>query len=211
MIAFSRGKDSIGTSVGLLDAGFDLCPFAMIGVPNLSFIEESLAYYETKLFGGKHIIRTLYPHFAKIVTEGAYHYPDWLPVGDAAALYFDVGDITEAIARHEGLSPLTYTAIGVRAADNMLRRKIIAVNGPVIKSKRQFYAIWDWTVDTLTERIVRFGVKLPPDYRIWSHSFFELTSEYIIGVKKHYPDDYKKILEWFPLAEAEVFRYEKML
>lgn len=45
---------------------------------------------------------------------------------------------------------------------------------------------------------------------MWSHSFFELVPEFLARVRTHYPADYKRILEWFPLAEAEMFRWDRM-
>jgi hypothetical protein len=29
-----------------------------------------------------------------------------------------------------------------------------------------------------------------------------------VPLKKHFPRDYQRVLEWFPLAEAEVMRFE---
>ena len=211
LMAFSRGKDSIAATLSLLEAGFDLIPFTMIGVPGLSFVEESLTYYERVLFGGRHIIRAMYPHFARIFTEGAYQPPERLAIAEACGFGFDISHIQNSILQGLDMPADTYTAIGVRAFDNMMRRKIIAVNGPVVASKRQFYSIWDMSIAQLINIITRHDVNLPPDYRLWGHSFYEIQPEYLFAIREHYPDDYRKILEWFPLAQAEMFRFDHMV
>ena len=150
-----------------------------------------------------------YHHFARILREGAYQYPDHLPVCEALGLEPDMAQIQILIAEKHGV-PTAWTAIGVRATDNLLRRKIIVINGPTAKKKRQFYAIWDWYMDDLVEAIARSGIKLPPDYRMWQHFFFELMPEFLASIREHYPDDLKKILEWFPLAEIELWRWDNL-
>jgi hypothetical protein len=45
LLAFSRGKDSIATALAPRGR-IDVVPFTYIHVPGLSFVEESLAYYE---------------------------------------------------------------------------------------------------------------------------------------------------------------------
>ena len=40
-------------------------------------------------------------------------------------------------------------------------------------------------------------------------SFSGIHAGYLLPIKKHAPKDYRKILEWFPLIEAECWRYER--
>jgi hypothetical protein len=35
-----------------------------------------------------------------------------------------------------------------------------------------------------------------------------LAYHFLYGIKKYYPNDYEKIKEYFPLIEAEIFRYK---
>jgi hypothetical protein len=65
-------------------------------------------------------------------------------------------------------------------------------------------------MDRLVDSIHHSGIKLPVDYQMWGHSFFELMPEFLVSIREHFPDDYRKILDWFPLAEAEMFRYDRM-
>lgn len=68
LLAFSRGKDSIATWLTLRDAGFRVVAFHMEIVPGLSFVEESLKYYED-LFG-QHIYRVLHPNLYHWIATG---------------------------------------------------------------------------------------------------------------------------------------------
>src|SRR5208283_3438520 len=64
VISFSRGKDSIALSLALMEAGYECIPFFCDRVPGISFIDESLDYYERKLFKRK-IIRAIHPSTAR--------------------------------------------------------------------------------------------------------------------------------------------------
>lgn len=206
VIAFSGGKDSVACALALRDAGYDLHPVAYTEIPGMSFVDETLDTYERTLFGGRHIVRVMHPSFCKSILLGHYQPPHRLPLTEAMGFDYADVDVQAMLIGEQGLPEGTMTAIGVRAADNILRRKIIAVNGPVAARKGQFYAIWDWTIDRTATTISRSGVKLPPDYRLWPHSF-AFGSDFFLGVRQHFPGDWARLLEWFPLAEAEVFRH----
>jgi hypothetical protein len=40
-------------------------------------------------------------------------------------------------------------------------------------------------------------------------SFSGIHAGYLLPIKKHAPADYRKILQWMPLIDAEVWRYER--
>ena len=42
-----------------------------------------------------------------------------------------------------------------------------------------------------------------------THDDMIAEAEDLIPIKQHFPRDYQKILEWFPLADLELFRLEK--
>ena len=210
LIAFSGGKDSIACAIALSEAGYDLHPHAFIEIPGMSFVEESLAYYERVLFGGCYITRVMLPAFCRDLMNGVRQPPHRLPLCNAMEnIDYSDFDVQEALIEEKGLPEETWTAVGFRAADNPMRRRLIVMNGPWTKSKRQFSAIWDWNMDRLVETISRSGVKLPHDYQIWPHNFTG-SDEFFLGVKTHYPDDWRRLLEWWPLAEADIFRHERM-
>lgn len=59
ILAFSTGKDSIAAMQAIRDAFDEVIPVYMYLVPGLEFVEESLAYYERVLFGGRRILRCI--------------------------------------------------------------------------------------------------------------------------------------------------------
>ena len=207
--AFSGGKDSVACALALMAEGYDLYPVAYIEVPGISFVEETLDYYERKLFAGRHITRALHPNTAKNLMRGHWQTPNRLPVCEALGFDYTDVDIQGMVVDENKLPEDTMAAVAIRAADNIIRRRLIAVNGPVAVKKNQFYAIWDWGIDRCIEVFERAHIKLAPDYAIWPHNFTS-HPRFAIGVKKHYPADYRRILEFFPLIEAEAFRYERM-
>jgi hypothetical protein len=210
VIAFSRGKDSVAASLALLAEGFDLHPFTYISVPGLSFVEESLDYYERTLFGGRRIKRVFGVGMMAVIKAGHYLSPPRLAVADALAFPFDEIDIQLALVEEAGLPEDTMCATAVRANDNVMRRRIITFNGPVVTQKNQFYAIWDWRIDDVISTIAKSGLRLPADYRMWGRTFQHYKPDMLVALKKNYPEDWKRFLKWFPLAEAAAFRWEQM-
>jgi hypothetical protein len=209
VLAFSGGKDSVAMALALQAEGYDLYPVAYIEVPGLSFIDDTLNYYERTLFNGRRIVRALHPNTANHLMAGEMQPPHRLAVCEAMSFDMTDVDIQQRVVVENKLPEDTMAAVAIRANDNMFRRKIIAVNGPVAVKKNQFYAIWDWGIDRMIEIINKSGLSLASDYLIWPHNFTSHPRFYVM-LKEHFPDDWKRLLEWFPLAEAEVFRYERM-
>src|SRR5208283_4134463 len=140
-------------------------------VPGISFIDESLDYYERKLFKRK-IIRAIHPSTARQLLDGIYHPPHWLPIDEALSLVpLEYKDIQDTIIEDEKLNPMTWTATGLRAADSAMRRKSIAVNGPKAYGKRTTTSIWDWNMEMVVSKIANSGIKLPPDYHLFGRTF----------------------------------------
>lgn len=212
VMAFSRGKDSVACAIALIEAGYDLYPVYYVIVPGLSFVEEALDYYERHLFHGRRVTRAMSPRILPHIHDGRYLPPHLVPIAQATqdSLDFDDVDIQLMVVDHNGLPPDTMTAIALRASDNIMRRRLIALNGPVAVKKNQFYAIWDWTLPRCIETIRKAGIKLPADYQMWSRSFMVDVPDFMLKVKANYPADWKKMLEFFPLMEAIAFRAEMM-
>jgi hypothetical protein len=102
-------------------------------------------------------------------------------------------------------------AIGIRASDNLLRRTVLISRGAIIRNQQVFYPIWDWNKDRLLNEINKNNIKLPDDYLLFGRSFDGFHYGYLKVIKDQRPDDWKKILEWMPLAEAELWLYERGL
>jgi hypothetical protein len=209
LLSFSRGKDSICCAIALQEAGYEIIPFFAERIPGLSFVEESLAYYERELFGGRHIIRALHPATAAQMREFVHQPPHYIPVAVCCGMAdYTYQDVQSLIIKREKLAPGTLTAVGLRAADSILRRTNIARQGPVNRTKKTFMPIWNWNKADLIGALTRRGIKLPADYALFNRTFDGLMAEFLVPLKRDLPKDYARVLELFPLAEAEVWRYE---
>jgi hypothetical protein len=214
LLAFSGGKDAIASWLVLRDHFDDVEPVFMYTVPELEFVEVSLRYYEQ--FFGKRIRRFPHPSFYRMLRNLVFQPPEHCAAIEAmegkSRLFLDYDyNIQNAQALADaGMPVTTYCANGVRAADSIMRRMNFQRNGPITDSRRAFYPIWDWTKEALIKRLAAAKIKVPIDYRLFGRSLDGIDYRFLGPIRTHFPADYKKILEWFPLAEAELFRFEQM-
>lgn len=210
MISFSRGKDAWGVWCALRDK-IDFQPFHYYcGPPKLEFIEESLAYAEKKT--GKKIINLPAPAMYTLLSpEGCVAQPPHrvLPLFMLNLQPFTFEDVQNAAIQQAGLPDGTFTALGVRASDSARRALFFKTHGAISESRKKFYPIWDWNKARLLDELKRHDVHLPIDYKLFGRSFDGLYYMYLTKIKEHYPKDYQKICEFFPLIDIEEYRYEK--
>jgi hypothetical protein len=112
-------------------------------------------------------------------------------------------------AREAGVPSRTYTAMGCRATDNLARRTALLKWGALNPKRQTFWPIYDWNKARLVAEIRGRGVRLPVDYEMFGCSFDGLSYRYLKPIADRYPADYQRILEWFPLAEAELLAHQK--
>lgn len=205
MLSFSNGKDSLALWLALRPH-FQIIPFYMYLVPDLSFVEASLSYYEA--YFGCHILRLPHPSLYRMLNNFTFQPPDRVAYIRACNLpNFSYDDLSALIANQYGLEE-AWTATGIRAADSPNRRSSINSHGPVNWTRRYFYPIWDMRIDPLIALLEQNEVKLPVDYRLFGRSFDGIDHRFLSVIKREYPADYAKIIEWFPLAEVELKRYQ---
>jgi len=213
LCSFSMGKDSIATYLELRDHIENVVPVYLYGIPDLEFVEDNLLYYEQKM--GRHIIRLPQPKFYAMLNDLQYQPPDEARHEVIRGWQLDNHtheDCRVAACEVEGLDPdTTYMGIGLKYADSIQRRTSLARNGLITYSLRKFYPIAEYSKQDVLDKISKSGWKLPSDYRYFKDSFDGLQIRYLGPIKKNFPRDYQKILEWFPLAECEVLRYERSL
>lgn len=207
LLSFSRGKDSVCCLSTLLDYGFKVVPYYLYFVPGISFVDESLEWYES--FFGLKIYRLPSPGMFRMLRNFIYQTPERVAVIRAMNLP-DVShdQLSDLVKKDQNLPNDTFVSVGVRAFDNLKRRTNIAVQGPVNWNRKTFYPIWDMSVQQVEDLITQKGILLPSDYRMFGRSFDGLMYRFIKPIKDNYPDDYAKILEWYPLVDAELKRYE---
>ena len=207
LLSFSCGKDAIAAWLAVRDHFPHVVPFYMQLIPGLSFVEESLAYYEDVF--DCHILRVLHPSFYRWLNTLLWQPPERCAVIESARLpMFTYDDVSRAIIDDQGLPETTFTLSGVRAADSPNRRASINQHGPINWLRRMAYPVWDMNKAELVDLLDSHGVKLPIDYTWFGRSFDGLDYRFIRAIREHSPADWELILTWFPLAELELMRYE---
>lgn len=207
LLAFSTGKDAIAAWLAIRDSFEVVHPYYLYLVPGLEFVEDSLAYYE-QYFGEK-IVRLPHPSLHRWLNNFTFQPPERCLVIEQAGLpNHEYSHIRQAMCEMRNLASDMLVADGVRAADSPMRRIAINTHGPITWSQGKYHPIWDWKKADLLECFRKHGVKLPEDYKLFGRSFDGIDLRFILPLKKHRPADYRKILEWFPMCELEVFRWE---
>jgi hypothetical protein len=207
LLAFSRGKDSIAVALALRDK-IEVIPFHYDDLPGLEFVEESLAYYEKHLFG-RHILRMPHPEFYRHLGDLIFQPIRRAEILSAASLpVINHADVVAMVKKQEGITGDILSATGLRALDNAVRFLSIRKHGPIRHTAGNWTPIWDWSKQRLLDEIESSGISLPPDYTMLPRSFDGFSYLFLIPLKQHYPRDYQRVLEWFPLAEAEIMRFE---
>jgi len=212
ILYFSCGKDSIAMWLWLCEVAPDLriWPVYLYTVPGLRSDAENLAYYEQ--FFGQRIMRFPHPLLYQMLADLVYQPPERV----AQILAFDLprfgfAEIDDVISRGYLAGRPYYAAMGMRSKDNLDRRMMMYQNGVLgRKNRRYYYAIWDWSVEQVGQIIIENRCKLPRAYRFAGRTIAAIDYFYMRPFREAYPDDYQKILEWFPLLEAEFFRYERL-
>lgn len=205
LLAFSCGKDSIGAWLECRKHFPRIVPYYMYLIPDLEFVETSIRHYE-EWFGCR-IMRVPHPSLYRMLNQLVFTPPERCRTIERFSLEtFDYSDMQTAIREHLGLGDQCYTASGVRAVDSPQRMLALRKWGAISERKRQFFPVWDWRKARLVEEITAAGVRLPVDYRIFGRSFDGLDYRFLAPIKEHFPRDYERILEWFPLADLEIMR-----
>ena len=210
LLSFSGGKDAWAAWLGIRDH-FDhdkIAPFYYYLVPGLEFVEEYLAYAEGVL--GTHITRLPSPRFYDMLRELVFQPPDrWPTIQRLGLPRYTWDEIHRATEASRGLPGNCWCAVGVRAADSPQRSLAMRTHGVVNDRRRVFYPIWDWNAEKLYAGLEHNGIRLPVDYELFGRTFDGVYLLYLYNIKKRFPRDFERILEWFPLADIEIWRYER--
>jgi hypothetical protein len=206
-IGFSTGKDSLVGYDIMQKSGINIIPVYFYIVPKIKFIEANLKMYED--YYQVHIIRlphpmltdyinyTIFQPLHKAIDMSQYYsknlgfkgYLDW---------YFE----KEGIDCH-------WDANCMKMADSINRRLLMRGKPDIDEEKKIIYIAKYLTDHDCWEYIHDNKIPITKDYEIFGRSADDLMNyQYLIGIKKFYPKDYQTIIEYFPLAEMEILRYE---
>jgi 3'-phosphoadenosine 5'-phosphosulfate sulfotransferase (PAPS reductase)/FAD synthetase len=205
LLAFSCGKDSIAAWLAIRKKFERIEPMFMYLIPGLEFVDEALDYYER--FFGCHIHRVPHPSLYRMLRNMVFQPPEHCATVEAAALpQFDYEHVRSCLCVDLGLPAATWYATGIRAADSPIRRIAMLKSGPIVPHLAKFCPVWDWRKAEVVETLERAGCALPVDYDLFGRSFDGIDYRFLAPLKKHRPRDYARILEFFPLADLELFR-----
>lgn len=213
ILMFSRGKDAVATALYLKENGIDFIPVFLYLIPELSFVEQSIEYYE-RVFGKK-IIKLPHPSFYKWINTLLYQPSYRVKSIDKIDLpYFDYVDIYTAIKEDYNLPMSTYVALGVKSSDGQIRRLTITKNGFVNENKKTIYPIHFMKDADVIDIIKRHNLKLAADYRWMDSSFDGLKYKWLKPIADNLPNDFKIIQNYFPdcgaiLHQVNLFHQKK--
>ncbi|HDR1312790.1 phosphoadenosine phosphosulfate reductase [Pasteurella multocida] len=207
LLAFSCGKDAIAAWLAIRDHFDEVIPYYLYLVPDLEFVNEQISHYE-KFFSVK-ITQLPHPSVHRLLNNFVFQPPQNLRIIEDAGLpNFDYLDIQKVMCHKFGLPKDTLVADGVRAADSPMRRIAINTHGSISFNQLKYHPVWDWKKQDLIDCFRKHNVKLSKDYKIFGRSFDGIDLRFLYLIKKHYPRDYQKILELYPMADLEIFRWE---
>lgn len=207
-VSFSGGKDSVGCVLALQEAGFtDIVPVFLYIVPGLRFVEEGLTYYE-KLWGTR-IIRLPHPQMYDFLRLRFYQPLDRHKlIKRFNPVQYSYVDVNREVLRDLGWSLATPMAVGTRQDDSIFRRAAFRKTGPFNARTNMIYPVYDMSRADLYAKLVETQTRLAPDYRLFGRSFDGIDYRFLQPIQQHYPDDYEKLLHWFPDIATVVARYE---
>lgn len=207
LLSFSCGKDSVAAWLAIREH-LEVIPFYLYQVPDLESVNESIAYYEQQF--GVHIQQFPHPSMNRQLNNYVYQPPDdgLDAITELNLIQYDYRDVEDTIRDERNLPAAALCATGIRASDSVMRSLYFQKHGAVSENKGKFHPVFDWNKARVISEIKRSGIKLAKDYRIYGRTFDGMEARFLVPLKQHYPADYRKVLEWFPLAELEVRRYE---
>jgi phosphoadenosine phosphosulfate reductase len=202
LVGISGGKDSIAT--------LDLCSrhmaevrgYFMYLVPGLSFQERYLTYIERKY--GIEIIRLPHWGLSGIFRAASFRHPSQR---SRSVKVVKAKDVDCYLRQQTGIQ---WIATGEKAIDSIERNAQIRRCRGINVQRRRIYPLAFWNHAAVYNYLKFRQVLMPPDYKIKADgsSFGSLWARDLIPIRENFPEDYKKILQFFPLAEAQVKRYE---
>ena len=209
LLAFSRGKDALASFCAMREsrAFKEIILFHEYLIPNLQFVNDSLKHFED-LFGQR-IYNVPHPSLYRWLNNLVFQPPENCAVIERYNLpSFSFADLMQELKIDLNLPPTTYTATGVRAADSLIRRMSVVRNGPVNQNQRSFLPIWDWSQADVRSCLERNKITLPVDYEIFGRTFDGIDYRFLKPIHDRFPEDFARILKWFPLADLELYRRE---
>lgn len=206
LLAFSRGKDSIAAWLALRESGVEVVPYHLYLVPRLKFVDDDLARWEE--FFGQKILNLPHPSLFRWLNNFVFQSPERLSTIDAAGLPSVTYAQIEDHLRERFEIPHAWVCDGVRSADSPMRRIAMSTHGVRKIGSHKVSVVWDWRKRHVVDCLSDHGATLGPDYDWFGRSFDGIDHRFLAPLAEHAPDDYQRVLDWFPLADLSMMRAE---
>jgi sulfate adenylyltransferase subunit 2 len=198
----ATGKDSIAL-LDLMQPHFSHihCVY-MYTVKGLSFVEKYIQYAERKY---KNISFMQVPHYTLTYNlRNGYLGVKKMNIKKS----FSLADIDERVRHKTGIQ---WSFYGFKKSDSMNRRLMLNSYGdaPISHSTQKCYPLADWSNAGVLKYIQKNRLINPIKYGAGA-SGGETPSDidFLLWVKRHYPQDYELIIKQFPMSEQIVFEHE---
>lgn len=197
VVSYSGGKDS-AVVLDLCHKYFEhVDAFFMYQVPGLSFQEQTIRWAEQKY--DLEILRI--PHFevSEFIKYGVYHDAD-----DESPIV-KVSEAYDYVREHFGTF---WIAAGERIADSIVRRAMIVKDGTINEKRGRIFPIAHWRKAHVKAYIKQHDLRVSAEAAVLGYSFRDLSPRTVWLVRKHYPEDYQRIIAMYPQAEAAAAWWE---
>jgi len=198
----ATGKDSIAL-LDLMRPHFDniLCVYMYI-VPELEHINKYIDYAENK-YKVKFI---QIPHYALY----SYIKSGYLGIKKNENTKLPkLSQLTERICLKYGID---WAFFGFKQSDSMNRRLMLRTyeNNTINHKTKRCYPLSEWKNNDVLKYIETKQLINPINYGGNAQSSGTSIDDinFLLWCKNNYPNDYKKILSYFPLAEIKVYKHE---
>lgn len=206
-LGFSHGKDSVVAYLQLRRYFKRIIPFHCASIPHMKFVDAILDYYEYEF--QTRILRLMGEDLAMAMKRHIYQHPadiDYCDLEFGEVQDYSKLDILEYLRKEFNL-PRAWCAFGVNASDSQDRRIYCNKTGGKSEINKTFYPTWDWPRSEIVKALQDSGLKIAPEYKYSKRSIGGVPcATYNKIIKEHFPEDFKRLLLWYPLAELKTHR-----
>lgn len=205
ILGFSRGKDSLAAWLFARQFFDVIIPFHCAAVPHLSFVDESLDYYER--FFGTPIARCFDGSVTEAITGLVYQpLEDEDAIDDLALTAWNNLYVADVLRRVESRLN-AWCAFGISLNDSMERRIYVSQSKGKNLDNMSFYPCWDWPKSMVLETVEAAGLKLPKDYLLSNRTVAGAPAyRWLKRLEEVFPADFERVEAAYPLVRAELAR-----
>ena len=101
---------------------------------------------------------------------------------------------------------VSYIALGYRKDESVYRRIMLnATDNGIDRKTKKLYPLMDFNRSTIDQYVRRERIILSPEYNFGFRNIDVPRKGELEWIKNNYPDDFKRIIQTFPMMEAELY------